>query len=235
MFINGTQVATAAQTGSISPSNNPLWIGGNSPYGEYFNGLIDEVRVYRVARAEPDIQADMATPVAPNPNAPKLVITSPAEAATVAGGTVNITYTTAGDLTGVDHVHFQVDGDPVQMDLSLDGTYSFSGVHVGSHTLNGWLVRGPQQDRWHRRGARSFLQRRGLDPTDPARPTVGITAPANGATVNSIVSITANAPTTWGSTACSSSSTGCPSASRTVPLPTRSTGTLRPAETARTC
>ena len=59
-----------------------------------------------------------------NPNAPKLVITSPAEAATVAGGTVNITYTTTGDLAGVDHVHFQVDSDPVQMDLTLDGTYS---------------------------------------------------------------------------------------------------------------
>ena len=61
VFINGTQVATAPQTGGISPTANPLWIGGNSPYGEYFNGLIDEVRVYRVALSQSDIQADMAS------------------------------------------------------------------------------------------------------------------------------------------------------------------------------
>ena len=67
----------------------------------------------------------MANPVAPNPNAPKLVITAPAAGSTVTGGTVNIAYTTTGDLTGVDHVHFQVDNEPVKMDLTLDGTYAY--------------------------------------------------------------------------------------------------------------
>ena len=54
----------------------------------------------------------MNNPVTPSPNMPKLVITAPAEASTVAGGTVNVTYTTTGDLTGVDHVHFQIDDEP---------------------------------------------------------------------------------------------------------------------------
>jgi len=79
--------------------------------------------------------------VKPDPNAPKLVITGPAEGATVTGGSVPITYTTTGSLAGVDHVHFQVDNEPVKMDLSFDGNFVFAGVHVGSHTLNGWLVR----------------------------------------------------------------------------------------------
>ena len=42
-------------------ATNPLWIGGNSPYGEYFQGLIDEVRVYNRALTPAEIQADMNT------------------------------------------------------------------------------------------------------------------------------------------------------------------------------
>ncbi|MGZ5312109.1 MAG: LamG-like jellyroll fold domain-containing protein, partial [Solirubrobacterales bacterium] len=44
-------------------TDNPLWIGGNSPYGEYFQGLIDEVRVYDRALSQADIQADMNAPI----------------------------------------------------------------------------------------------------------------------------------------------------------------------------
>ena len=63
LFINGTQVASQATTGAIQATDNPLWIGGNSPYGEYFQGLIDEVRVYNRALTQADIQADMNGPV----------------------------------------------------------------------------------------------------------------------------------------------------------------------------
>ena len=67
VFVNGTQVASRATTGAIQTTNNPLWIGGNSPYGEYFQGLIDEVRVYDRALAQADIQADMNSPVPSSP------------------------------------------------------------------------------------------------------------------------------------------------------------------------
>src|SRR5206468_596426 len=40
-------------------------MGGNSPYGEYFQGLIDEVRIYNRALAQAEIQADMTTPIGP--------------------------------------------------------------------------------------------------------------------------------------------------------------------------
>ncbi len=49
MYVNGAQVATQPGTGTIQTTSSPLWIGGNSPYGEYFVGLIDEVRVYNRA------------------------------------------------------------------------------------------------------------------------------------------------------------------------------------------
>ena len=63
LYVNGTQVATKATTGAIQTTNNPLWIGGNQPYGEYFNGLIDEVRVYSRALSQSEIQSDMSAPV----------------------------------------------------------------------------------------------------------------------------------------------------------------------------
>jgi Concanavalin A-like lectin/glucanases superfamily len=65
LFVNGTQVSTRTTTGTIrTAGDKPLWIGGNHPYGEYFEGSIDETRVYDHALGEAEIRADMATPVA---------------------------------------------------------------------------------------------------------------------------------------------------------------------------
>jgi hypothetical protein len=193
LFVNGTQVASAPQTGSIATSTGPLWVGGNSPYGEYFNGRIDDVRVYKVALSASEIQADMTTPVgAPDPNGPKLNITAPAPGATVQGGTVNIKYTTSGSLAGVDHVHFQLDNDPVKMDLTLDGTYAYQGVHVGSHTLKGWLVRA-DHTKIAGTDATPVTFSNVVDPADTVAPTVTVTAPNDGASVNGVVNVTANA------------------------------------------
>ena len=46
LYVNGTQVGSKPQTGSIPASTGPLRIGGNSIWSEWFRGLIDEVRVY---------------------------------------------------------------------------------------------------------------------------------------------------------------------------------------------
>jgi hypothetical protein len=63
LYVNGTQVATQALSGSLVSSTAPLRIGGNSVWGEYFSGLIDEVRVYNRALSPTEIQADMGTAV----------------------------------------------------------------------------------------------------------------------------------------------------------------------------
>jgi hypothetical protein len=62
-YVNGTQVASRAVTGTIASSINPLQIAGDSIYGQYFHGVIDEVRVYNVARTPTQIQVDMNSPV----------------------------------------------------------------------------------------------------------------------------------------------------------------------------
>ncbi len=63
LYLNGTQVGSRAITGSIVTSSNPLRIGGNSVWGEYFAGQIDEVRVYNRVLDAAAIRSDMATPV----------------------------------------------------------------------------------------------------------------------------------------------------------------------------
>jgi hypothetical protein len=52
-----------AATGAIAASTNPLQIGGDSLYGQFFRGSIDEVRVYNLARTQAQIQTDMNTPL----------------------------------------------------------------------------------------------------------------------------------------------------------------------------
>ena len=64
LYVNGTQVgASTAHTGTIATSTNPLQIGGDSIYGQYFAGLIDNVRVYNVALTAAQIQTDQATAI----------------------------------------------------------------------------------------------------------------------------------------------------------------------------
>jgi hypothetical protein len=65
VYVNGTQVATRAQTGPITTSTGVLRIGGNAVWSEFFQGLIDEVRIYSRALTAAEIQADMATPITP--------------------------------------------------------------------------------------------------------------------------------------------------------------------------
>jgi hypothetical protein len=65
LYVNGVQVSSVASTVSMATSTNPLQIGGDSIYGQYFQGIIDEVRVYNRALSQTEIQTDMDTPVAP--------------------------------------------------------------------------------------------------------------------------------------------------------------------------
>jgi glucose/arabinose dehydrogenase/fibronectin type 3 domain-containing protein len=102
LYVNGTQVATKAATGAIQTTTNPLWIGGNQPYGEYFNGIIDEVRVYDRALTQPDIQADMNTsivPTAPDTTAPSTP--SGLNAAAAGAGQINLSWTASSDNVSV--------------------------------------------------------------------------------------------------------------------------------------
>jgi glucose/arabinose dehydrogenase len=63
LFVNGAQVGSRAVSGSLLTSSGALRIGGNSIWGEFFRGRIDEVRVYNRALSAAEIQADMNAPI----------------------------------------------------------------------------------------------------------------------------------------------------------------------------
>ncbi|WP_214323080.1 LamG-like jellyroll fold domain-containing protein [Nonomuraea sediminis] len=63
LYINGALAAQAPIAGDVLDDGGPLRIGGNSVWGEYFSGLIDEVRIYNRAQTAAEIQTDMNTPI----------------------------------------------------------------------------------------------------------------------------------------------------------------------------
>jgi hypothetical protein len=65
LFVNGVQAATRAQTGALVASTQPLRIGGNALWAEWFQGQLDEIRVYDRALSTTEIQTDMGRPITP--------------------------------------------------------------------------------------------------------------------------------------------------------------------------
>ncbi|PZG45515.1 sugar dehydrogenase [Spongiactinospora gelatinilytica] len=64
LYVNGVPAGTQAVSGDIRVSTGwDLFIGGNGFWGDFFSGLIDEVRLYDRALTPAQIQADMNTPV----------------------------------------------------------------------------------------------------------------------------------------------------------------------------
>jgi hypothetical protein len=63
VYMNGNLAASRLAGGGIATSSGPLRIGGNVVRGEWYRGLIDEVRIYRRALTATEIRADMNAPI----------------------------------------------------------------------------------------------------------------------------------------------------------------------------
>jgi Concanavalin A-like lectin/glucanases superfamily/Bacterial Ig domain len=63
LYVNGIEVASAPASGNIVRDAGQFRMGGNSIWGEYFVGTIDDVRVHSRALRPAEILADMSTPV----------------------------------------------------------------------------------------------------------------------------------------------------------------------------
>jgi hypothetical protein len=63
IYVNGVQVASRAQSGGITVGDGPVRIGGNGAFagGEFFTGLIDEVRIYNRALTATEIAGAVGT------------------------------------------------------------------------------------------------------------------------------------------------------------------------------
>ena len=73
LYVNGVLKETTNKTGAIVPSSKPLRIGSSVVWGEFYNGLIDDIRIYNRTLSQAEIQTDMNTPVADNSADPAIV------------------------------------------------------------------------------------------------------------------------------------------------------------------
>src|SRR6476620_1752152 len=112
LYVNGGAPTTLAASGALATTAGPLRIGGNAVWGDYFSGLIDDVRVYNRPLSAAEIQTDMNTPVGPPPPpdsvSPTVSLTAPVDGTNVSG-TVQPA-ATAADNVAVVGVQFKLDG-----------------------------------------------------------------------------------------------------------------------------
>jgi len=64
LYVNGNEVASKPQVAAFATSSGPLRMGGNSVWGEWFQGTIDEVRVYNRGLSALEVASDRDTGVA---------------------------------------------------------------------------------------------------------------------------------------------------------------------------
>jgi hypothetical protein len=70
-YVNGVEVGSVNTSGNINKNTNILAIGANffgSESSEYFNGILDEVRIWNTARTQAEIQANMYRTIERHPN-----------------------------------------------------------------------------------------------------------------------------------------------------------------------
>jgi hypothetical protein len=141
LYVNGTQVSSKAVTGSLAVTTGALRIGGNAIWGEYFAGVLDEVRVYNRALTAGEIQTDMGRAiVATDTTAPTVTVGGACGGATVAD---HLTlHPTWSDDQGPVTLRIEVDGQTAYGAVVLTGTsgtlaweWETHGLTNGAHVM----------------------------------------------------------------------------------------------------
>jgi hypothetical protein len=142
-YVNGSlENGTLHGTVSASQFNQNVNVNiGRRAGGYYFNGVIDEVRVYNRPLSQAEIQTDMATPIngasLPDTTPPTVSIAVPAKGATVAG--IAAVSASASDDIGVAGVQFVLDGANLGNEV-VSAPYSQQWntrtASVGNHSLS---------------------------------------------------------------------------------------------------
>ncbi|MGW5686029.1 LamG-like jellyroll fold domain-containing protein [Nonomuraea sp. NPDC003754] len=102
LFVNGQQVNQIPFSDNLYDDGSPLRIGGNQIWGEYFSGLIDEVRIYNRAQTTTEIQTDMTTPIGRTPSPDTQAPNAPGSLTATGGpGNAQLTWTASTDNVGV--------------------------------------------------------------------------------------------------------------------------------------
>ncbi len=123
IYVNGTLADTFATTGAMTASSGTLRIGGNTIWNEWFDGSIDEIRVYDRALTANQIQDDMDDPVG-SPAADTTAPTVPGNVHTTASTatTVSLAWNASTDAVGVTEYGVYRDGTLVASPTGTSST-----------------------------------------------------------------------------------------------------------------
>jgi concanavalin A-like lectin/glucanase superfamily protein/uncharacterized protein DUF4082 len=139
-YVNGIQVAQRAQTGPIDVSSDPLHLGGNGVWGDFFKGRIDEVRVYNRARSAAEINAELNSAIATS--SPPVFLVGHQAVASVPDSNLQGTaqaFQAQAAVTGwVTNLPVYVDTGSTATSL-IAGIYSDNSGHPGSQLAQGTL------------------------------------------------------------------------------------------------
>ena len=140
MYKDGNLVATTSSVTTNYSSTDDIYIGGRNPaLPRYFNGVIDDVRVYNRALSASDISELFVAAGTPpgDSTTPTVSITSPTTGAVVSGSSVVVS-ANATDNTGVAGVQFKLNGSNIgSEDTSSPYAINWDTTTVlnGSHSL----------------------------------------------------------------------------------------------------
>jgi chitodextrinase len=136
LYVNGSQVGSIPVSGLIGTSSQPLRIGGNNIWGEWFQGKLDDLRVYNRALTAAEINTDKNTPVGTVSGGDTQAPTSPANLTVTGTGTGSITLGWSASLDNVGVTGYGHYSNGVLLSDSAGTSYTFTGLTCGtSYTL----------------------------------------------------------------------------------------------------
>jgi hypothetical protein len=140
LYVNGAEAGARTPAGALLQTTGALQIGGNSVWGDWFHGTIDDVRVYDRGLSAAEVEADMNTAVPSTPlvdhTPPVVAITSPTPGATVTG-VVTVTATAADDIevAGVQIRVGTASLGPVLTEPPYASAFDATALAAGTYTL----------------------------------------------------------------------------------------------------
>jgi len=140
LYVNGVEVANQAQNSLIQPSTGALRIGGNSVWGEYFQGYIDEVRIYNRALTATEVTNNLKTAISVS-NPPQFVMGDKTKEPWVdykPQGTAQAYRTTPQKTGVVTTVQVYLDASSTATEL-VAGVYKDNSGHPGALVAQGKL------------------------------------------------------------------------------------------------
>ena len=134
VYRNGVQAATLTHAGVFDTSASPLRIGGNLTWGEWWQGRIDEVRIYNRALTATEVNTARNAALVPLPSAPTILAATPAQGSAVRSlAQIDILFSEA--VVNVNAADLLVAGVPATGMTSLGGNavrFTFPAQPVGA-------------------------------------------------------------------------------------------------------